>query len=234
VTVYGLYLESGPQHRKTMVHILDLLGCVVRGATTEDALAATTGGIGDYLAFLRAQGERVPAARDRIETSVVIHTTEGKRLGEGDPDGGFAPDFAPLSEADARTYALRLDAMQHEFAGLLADLPARTLAAEPDAGRSLLRILGHLAGAQYGYLQGPLSKPAGLSAAVRAVEEGPDPLGAFEECRALVRARLAGVTEAERTATVRHGAKQWTVRRALRRSLEHQWEHLVEVRQRLA
>jgi hypothetical protein len=31
VTVHDLYLESGPKRRKTMVHVLDLLGCVAVG-----------------------------------------------------------------------------------------------------------------------------------------------------------------------------------------------------------
>ena len=35
---FALFIESGPMHRKTMVHVLDLLGCVVRGATTDEAL----------------------------------------------------------------------------------------------------------------------------------------------------------------------------------------------------
>ena len=35
---FDLYLESGPQHRKTWVFIPGLPGCTVRGPTTEAAL----------------------------------------------------------------------------------------------------------------------------------------------------------------------------------------------------
>jgi len=41
MTEYALYLESGPRQRKTMVHVLDLLGCIAPGPTTADALAVT-------------------------------------------------------------------------------------------------------------------------------------------------------------------------------------------------
>jgi DinB family protein len=159
--------------------------------------------------------------------------TEGTWLGEGDPDGGFAADFEQLTEAWQRTYVRRLDWMEREFMEVLSRVPLRELREKPAQGRPLLQILGHVAGAQYGYLQGPLSKPAGLAAAVRAVEQGPDPLGAFEACRTLWLPRLEAITAEERTAQVRHGVKVVTARRVLRRSLEHQWEHLVEVRERL-
>lgn len=233
VTSYRLSLESGPQHRKTVVHVLDLLGCVGRGATTEEALANTPEGIRDYLAFLRRHRERsLPSAKDPIHTEVVIHVTEGTRLGEGDPDGGFAPDFAAFTEDQQWVWMRRLDWMQRDFLELIASVPG-DLDTQPEVGRPLRAILAHVADAQYAYLQPPLSKPAGLAALTRAVEEGSDPLGAFAECARLSLDRLAAITEDERTAVVQHGAKQWTTRRALRRMLEHQWEHLVEVRERL-
>lgn len=234
MTVYGLYAESGPRHKKTMVHVLDLLGCVVRGATTEEALDVAPEAIRDYLAFLRRHKERgVPPVRDRIETELVIHLDEGKWMGEGDPDVGFDWDVEPLSAAEAQRYTQRLEWMQQEFATLLSGVNARALSAEPEAGRPLVRILGHVAGAQYNFLRAPIGKPNGLAAVVHAIEEGDDPLGAFAEASALVLERLEAVTAAERSAQSKSGAKIVTARRIFRRSLAHQWEHLCEVRARL-
>ena len=51
VKEYALYLESGPRRRKTMVHVLELLGCIAQGPTTEKALAATPEAIRAYLRF---------------------------------------------------------------------------------------------------------------------------------------------------------------------------------------
>jgi hypothetical protein len=231
---YALYAESGPRQRKTQVHVLELLGCTVNGPTTEQAIAAAPDAIRSYLRFLRAHRERgAPDPRTHFEVEVAEHVMEGTWLGNGDPDPGFAPDFEPLARTDELIYQARLTDMQAEFAQLLLALTPAVLAAKPASGRPLLQILRHVAGAQHGYLQSPLTRPSNLSAARRAVEEGPDPLGAFARLCSLARARLEATTDDERSAHVQHGAKVWTARRAYRRMLEHQWEHLVEVRERL-
>src|SRR5829696_5610128 len=84
MTVYKLFLESGPKHKKTMVHIAELLGCVVTGPTTEEALNRTPDGIRAYLRFLKRHGERVNPDGE-VQTEIVAHFTEGIFLGQGDP-----------------------------------------------------------------------------------------------------------------------------------------------------
>jgi hypothetical protein len=198
-------------------------------------MAAAPDAIRDYLSFLRRHRERgVPAARDRIETAVAEHVTEGSWIGNGDPDPGFAPDFETLTSEDERTYLARLGWMQAEFVEALRGIAPRQLTAKPPVGRRLRDIVVHVAGAHHAYLQTPLRRPDGMNAARRAVEEGPDLLGAFAELCALARSRLEATTDEERSAHVQHGAKVVTARRIYRRMLEHQWEHLVEVRKRLA
>lgn len=41
------------------------------------------------------------------------------------------------------------------------------------------------------------------------------------------------MTAAERRQSVKHGQVTWTARRGLRRMLEHEWEHLLEIAERL-
>ena len=50
---YKLYLESGPKKKKTMVHVLDLVGCIAKGPTTDEALNRTPEAIRAYLRFLK-------------------------------------------------------------------------------------------------------------------------------------------------------------------------------------
>ena len=50
---YRLYLESGPKKKKTMVHVLELLGCIAKGPITDEALSSTPGAIRAYLRFLK-------------------------------------------------------------------------------------------------------------------------------------------------------------------------------------
>ena len=96
---YLLYLESGPKRRKTMVHVLDLLGCIANGPTTEEALEATPEAIRAYLRFLRRHGEAVdPEAA--FDTKVAEHITEGEWLGNGSPSVLFGPDLRPVSKAE--------------------------------------------------------------------------------------------------------------------------------------
>ena len=37
-TTYRLYLDHGPKRKTTMVHVIDLMGCIANAATTEEAL----------------------------------------------------------------------------------------------------------------------------------------------------------------------------------------------------
>ncbi|MFQ5858733.1 MAG: hypothetical protein ACE5LU_24285 [Anaerolineae bacterium] len=145
---YALYLESGPRRRKTMVHVLELLGCIARGPTTEAALEATPGAIRAYLRFLQRHGE---AARpeDAFTTVVTEHVMEGAWLGNGDPTPGFSPDFQPLGAEDLDLYLRRLAWLQADMLQLICDLPREQLLAEPEGrGRSIYGILEHVAESQ--------------------------------------------------------------------------------------
>ncbi len=93
---YKLYLESGPKKKKTMVHILDLSGCIAKGPTTDEALARTPDAIRAYLRFLSRHGEAVDRGSE-FETLVAEHVTEGQWLGHGDPALVFQPDLEPLT-----------------------------------------------------------------------------------------------------------------------------------------
>ncbi len=97
---FELYLESGPQHRKTWVFVPGLPGCTARGPTTDAAIESTPAAILDRLAFLRRHGEQV-ADPEPIELVVAEHIIERKWLGFGLQF--FTSDRLPLTEDDVRT-----------------------------------------------------------------------------------------------------------------------------------
>ena len=235
MTEYALYVESGPRKRKTMVHVLGLLGCIARGPSTEAALRATPDAIRAFLAFLRRHSEEVETGRP-FTTAVVAHVMEGPWLGNGNPAGGFAPDFRPLSAEDVVTYLRRLAWMRSDLLTLIRDLSREQLLAEPEgSGRSIYRIVEHTAESQGVYVRSGLGKVEGLAAAFRAVRQGPEALpSALTRLWQLSSARLVAMTEAERRQLVERGQVMWTARRMLRRMLEHDWEHLIEIYERLA
>ncbi len=235
MTEYALYLESGPRHRTTMVHVLELLGCIARGPTTEEALEATPAAIRTFLRFLARHGEAADPAAP-FTTAVAQHVTAGSWIGYGDPAPGFPPDFEPLSEDDLALYLHRLAGMRSDLLALIGELPSGQLTAEPDVrGRPIFRILEHIAGAQCGYLRYAVGKVDGLTDALHAVAAGPDNVeAALARLWDLSAARLQAMSETERTQQVPHGQLTWTARRGLRRMLEHDWEHLQEISERLA
>lgn len=202
MTEYGLYLESGPRQRKTMVHVLDLLGCIVQGPTTADALAVTPDAIRAYLGFMARHGDAVDPQAP-FSTAVAAHVMEGPWLGTGDPTPGFAPDFFPLDRAALRTYLNRLAWLGDELQCLARAVSPADLRVEPGQGWSLQRILEHLAGAHCVYLRYTVGKVDRLSEALKAVEH--DPGGVADPLASLWRIagdRWAALTDEERTRLV--------------------------------
>jgi predicted RNase H-like HicB family nuclease/uncharacterized damage-inducible protein DinB len=233
---YQLYVESGPKHRKTMVHVPALLGCIAQGPTTEEALAATPLAIRRYLAFERRHGAAMDPEAP-LETVVAEHVTEGSWIGQGDPEPGFRFDFNPPPEPEELTALVgRLGWQEEELVAAFGAAPPQALLARPDAGgRSLLAMADHLAGAHAAYLRYQVGKVPGLAEAAKSVPAAADPAElsrALAELWRLSRSRVAAMTADEVAQRVQHGKVTWTTRRMLRRMLEHEWEHLEEIRSR--
>ena len=121
--------------------------------------------------------------------------------------------------------------MVQSVSGLTLD----QLIAEPvNEGRSLARILEHVVESQGVYLHYSLGKVDGLSEALKTVRQGPEALPTtMAALWQVTRSRLEDITEAERGQSIPHGQVTWTARRGLRRMLEHAWEHLTEIADRL-
>ncbi len=235
-TTYALYLESGPKRRKTMVHALDLLGCVAVGPTTDAALAATPAAIRAYLRFLARHGEPLAhgGADAPFETRVVEHITEGAWLGNGSPYLIFGPDLEPPSDAEIETALTRCRWLCDELADWAATQSETHLAAPPeDGGRTARAILLHVLGAQGAYLGAALGSAPGFSALASAAERGDCDLSdALRQSASLVAERVRATTPEQRAAVRSLPAGPRTLHKGLRRVLEHGWEHLAELGRR--
>ena len=230
MTEYSLYLESGPKRKKTMVHVLDLLGCIAQGATTEASLEATPDAIRTYLQFLERHGEKVDPL-GLFTTRVVEHVTEGNWLANGDPTPGFAPDFEPLSPRALTIHLRRLAWMLEELLELVSDLSEEQLLAQPETGRTIHHILQHVAESHGVYLRYLVGKVDGLSALLRSIEHAPaESMPAIlTDLWGISQARLRILSDDEREMLVPHGQVTWSAHRCLRRMLEHAWEHRLEI-----
>ncbi len=230
---FGLYLESGPRHRKTMVHVLELLGCVAVGPTTDEAIEAAPLAVRQFTTFFRGHAGSAVAA-EPIEIHVVEHITEGTWLGNGSPYVMFGPDFEPVTQAALDTYLDRFAAMRAALAEWAEAQPPADLDADPaGGGRTARGVLLHVLGATGGYLAAGLGGAPGFSRLQTQTERGEIPLS--EALRrggemALARARQSTDEQRQRVMQKSHGPR--TFHQTLRRMLEHEWEHLAEVARR--
>lgn len=230
---YDLYLESGPRRRKTMVHVLDLLGCVAVGPTTEDAIAATPDAIRAFRRFLHRHGE--PLDLDAgFETRVAEHITEGQWLGNGSPYLMFSPDFEPVTDEEIVALPQRLGWMCEELATWARACSGAGLDGPPaGGGRPARAVLLHVIGAQGGYLSAALGGAPGFGRIHGATERGELDLAAgLRRSAELVAERVHATTPPERSAVRDLSSRSYTLRKALRRTLEHVWEHLAELSRR--
>jgi predicted RNase H-like HicB family nuclease len=230
---FSLFLESGPKKRKTMVHVLDLLGCVVRGSTTEEALSAVPTVIENYLLFLKSSGEKFDPL-EPFSTHVAAHVMEGGWVGEGDPTPGFVPDFLSVNRSDFLCYVFRLNAIHNSILALLKDISINQLTQEPpDGHRSLYRILEHAAESEYTYLRMQMGPDKEIAAACKALSPNdPGLFIALKQIWHLINTRLLAFSDDALAQLVPHGQITWSAYRMMRRMLEHSWEHREEIRER--
>lgn len=233
MVTYDLYLESGPRRRKTMVHVLDLLGCVAVGPTTEAALAATPNAIWAYRRFLHRHGEAADPDAP-FEMRVEEHITEGQWLGNGSPYLTFGADLAPLTDDEVQTFLHRFQALREELATWVdLQFPERLDTPPSGGGRTARAVLLHLLSPTGGFLSAALGGAPGFSALAGAAERGEITLpDALHRSAALAAERVRGTTPEERRAIRTLPTGPRTLRKALRRMLEHDWEHLAELSRR--
>jgi predicted RNase H-like HicB family nuclease len=231
--IYDLYLESGPRRKKTMVHVFDLLGCIATGNTAAEAVAAAPDAIRTYLRFLKRHDEKVDpgaAINTRIAEHIVDTTTF---IGQGSSYITFDPDLSPVTPKEIELYLARFHSMRETLASWVESRTDMQLDAETgDGGRPASKIVLHIANGS-AYLQPILGTFPGLPSIHHAVERGEVTLaGALRRVDTTVAERLHAATPAQRRDIIQRPDHVRTMRKAIRRMLEHDWEHLSELSRR--
>ncbi len=232
---YALYLESGPKKQRSMVHVLDLLGCIAKGSTTDAAIANTPDAIRAYLKFLKRHAADPIELGGEFKTKIVEHVMEGQWLGNGDPALVFQFDLKPIALKEIETYLQHLEWSRAEVIKLVSSLTHAQLEKEPGNKQRPIRImLEHMLESEYFYLSSCLGPIEGLPATGSIVRkrEG-DLLQWMSHVRSIEVERLQGLTPDERSKSIEHWKQTWTARKMFRRMLEHEWEHLIELADRL-
>ena len=227
--MYALYLESGPQRKKTLAHVLDLLGCVVQADTTDEAVAAAPEAIRAYLGYLHRHGEKVDP-QESIEIHVAEHNTEGLFSGQA----LWPQDLKPLTPAALARYRRWLEWSRADLLALVQGFDEKRLRAKPPKGRSLRDILLHVLGADKSYVYALVGPLKSMGEPTNAAERGDlDLRVALHEARAAAIDRLGTLTPKERAHIRKAGQSTYSAYRVIRRMLEHEWEHRREIAARL-
>ena len=229
---FDLYLESGPQHRKTWIYAPSLPGCSTVSPTSDQAVEYGRAAIFERLEFLRRHGEST-SGLEPVEPVVAGHTIERKFLGFGQL---FIPtDLAPVTPDEAASQLLWAGWSRDELVAA-AKAIAEPLAQKPASGRSAAAILAHVAGSEWSYVSSTLGTLPGYGPAIAAIEvAGEEPWDALAAERETVMERLRAMSIEELAAIKERGGKPpLSARRMLRRFLEHEWEHVIELRGRAA
>jgi predicted RNase H-like HicB family nuclease len=229
---YDLYLESGPRRRKTMVHVLDLLGCVAVGPTTDEAVAATPEAIEAFLRFLHRSGEPIDSL-SAFDTRIAEHVTTGSWMGNGSPYFSFGPDLDPMTDAEVERFMRRFCSMREALAAWCETQTPAELDAKPASGRTARAIVLHVLGPTGAYLSAALGSAPGFSRVHGAAERGElDLPAALRQTAVMAIDRVDATTPVERAAVRELPTGTRTLRKSLRRLLEHEWEHLAELARR--
>jgi uncharacterized damage-inducible protein DinB/predicted RNase H-like HicB family nuclease len=226
---YALYLESGPQKKTTLVHVLELLGCVATGRTSDEAVLVAPDAIRAYRRYLDRHGEKLDA-RAKVETRVAEHNTAGLFSGQAI----WPQDLKPLAPAALARYLRWLDWSRADLLALVKQIDDKGLRVKPRKGRSLRDILLHVLDADKAYVYGLVGPLKTMGEPTNAAGRGDlDLRVALKEARAAAIVRLAALTPAERARVRKAGQSTVSAHRMIRRMLEHEWEHRREIAARL-
>jgi len=211
---YQVYLETSTEALAEggyLAHVPELLGCVARGKTKDEAIAKTQDAIAGYLELLRQHNLPAPPATEAITLDVI--ETDALTLD---------PDYQPLSDQELDDLWHTQHRSREQLLELL-DASSHLLEAKPDEKSwSIRNVLVHMVQADLWYAS--------------RLEENPftELLWRLAATRELVMSQLHSLPSDARGRVTKHGGEEWTPRKVARRMLEHEQEHLQQIREILA
>lgn len=209
---YKVYLETSAEAIEEggyLAHVPDLIGCVARGKTKEQAIEKTRDAIAAYHALLRNRGISVPAANEPVEMDVA--ETDALTL---------EPDYPPISDQELDDLWHLQSASRESLLETLSEMPSSSLNwRENQKSWSVRNVLEHMARADLWY-------------ASRLEESAlAELLWRLAATRELVMTQLHNLPSDARGRVTKHDGEDWTPRKVARRMLEHEQEHLQQIRE---
>ncbi len=209
---YVVYVECDDETLKEggyLAHIPAIPGCVGRGLTKKEAVARCEETLRAYLALLIHAGvSGVPRETEKFEFEV--HECAGAT---------FPSDYNPLMPNETEQLVQWMEVSRDELLETVAKLPPGALDWKPNPNiYSIREILNHIANADWWYVQRLKKWPTDLMERLAAT-------------RKLLTDSLRSLDDAERGQVTVHYGEEWTPRKVARRALEHEREHLAQIRE---
>jgi predicted RNase H-like HicB family nuclease len=210
LTTPVIYVRS-PQADYHLASVPVLPGCVGSGKTRDEAVEAARRAYRAYLEVLDARGVTIDHWKDLDPHAFTVADV---------PAGGLLPeDERPIEEHDLRDFLHAFEAQQAALMEMLRSLPADELERAPDDKTwSVRAALEHAMNTEVSLLS--------------RLERWPDdPFNTFQGVHRLVAQRFAVMDADEANQRKTISGTTFTVRRVMRRLLEHNWEHFIHIKE---
>lgn len=225
MTVYHLYLEEDSRGA-CIAHVPDLAGCLAAGENRQAALAAAPAAIGAYLRWCARHGE--PLSEDgsvQIAVAEVQHAAGPWRRGSA--NALFAVDRAPLGDGELRTYLRRMGYARSDLIAFVRGLPSGSTngAPGPVSPPHVRAAIEHLAETEAWYLS-RLGQRITIEPTDDALQRLIDARARTVEAILRLSPRQRDLVYVPTERTSDDPEEGWTLRKVLRRCLEHEMTHL--------
>jgi hypothetical protein len=189
------------------------MGCNASGTTRDQAIANVRRAFRAYLELLDTRGVSVEHWKG----------LDPERFTVAEADGPLFPeDQRPMEEHELRDFLHVFEVQQAALIALAGTLSADELERAPDADTwSVREALEHMMNTQATMLS--------------RLEKWPtDPFNTLQSIHRVVFQRFTAMDAADTNGVKIIRGRPWTVRRVMRRILEHEWEHLGHIQEIIA
>ncbi len=211
---------------RAMVHPYPLPGCISRGGCLEEALTGLAEQIEGYYRWLELHQWLV--SDPQKEWELIEVRQEEAPFESGDAAALFPPDMIPPSDGELEKYLRLMAFSRQDLLAIVEPLPEeKRKKAYKEGKRTIEGILWHIAQAEEWYIS-----RLGIIPELKQFDAFPGGQGEYlSAVREMANNRLRSLQSLERATVYRipeftdHPDEPWTLRKALRRFLEHEREH---------
>ena len=207
-TIYVRPLEGG-----FIATVADVPGCMARGATKDEAAANARAALTDYLALLEKYGVSTEHWKGLEPSKLAV-----KDMTVAD---WFPEDFRPLEEHELRDFLHQLEGSRSALLAIVRELSPEDTERQPTAETwSVRQALEHIMNTETSLLG--------------KLERWPEQIGALQAVHRMAVQRFSVMEPEDTKLDHRIQGQRWSVRRVMRRILEHEYEHIGHIREILA